>query len=261
MGCAGEGSACCRGCCFCRRGDAVSRHRGLLECAHRYTVESARVIAIGEPLVKQLPPDLSVKCVTTFFCLSLVETTALFSLLGRTERGSIDANIYAIYRELSAVQDRLGREKISRSRERHIKSLRMLLDRVNEAEPAASAVAKGQRLLIIDQMLQLQEIALAQVNFWLVWLTETLESSKEATDGGRRANAADEGADAAADGDDLGFESPSAAAGGGNAAADGDFTEAEDGAATSAAPAAAVASKSGSVASVHATRNTITGLR
>ncbi|CDJ36149.1 LOW QUALITY PROTEIN: uncharacterized protein EMH_0066320 [Eimeria mitis] len=151
----------------------------LLARARRYTVELALLVKTSEPLVRQLSFDLRFKCIKTLLCLSLVETSALFSLLERRERSGMDADIYAIYRRIRTLRDTLTKDKIGRARERHINHLHKFLGRVQEIEPAASSLATRQRLSRIEQLLQLQEIALTQVNIGLFWLRGSLESSRD----------------------------------------------------------------------------------
>ncbi|CDI75758.1 hypothetical protein, conserved [Eimeria praecox] len=172
----------------------------LIKAACRYAVELTRLINTSEPLVRELNPQLRAKCIAAFLRLSLVEFSALFSLLEGRERVTLQREIHAIHRRIWALRESLGRESISISRQRHIKCLHTFLGRLAEVKPTASTLAKRQRLLRIKNLAQLQDVALSQLNAGLFWLKNLLKSCKKASDGANAAAAAGEGAAAAAQG-------------------------------------------------------------
>ncbi|CDI75759.1 hypothetical protein EPH_0006160 [Eimeria praecox] len=207
----------------------------LLKRARRYAVELRRLIDSSEPLVRQLNPQLKAKCISAFLCLSLVELSASFSVLEGKERAEMQREVTPIYRRIWSLRDSLGSVGISQAQHRHIKCLHLFLPRLAEVEPttaalaerqrlqilwhikclhlflprlaevepATAALAERQRLQILKHLLQLQEVALGQLNVGLFWLRVSLGSSKKASDDAgdvAAAAAAVEGASSAAKG-------------------------------------------------------------
>ncbi|CDI86662.1 hypothetical protein, conserved [Eimeria praecox] len=154
----------------------------LLERARRYAVELRRLIDSSEPLVRQLNPQLKAKCISAFLCLCLVELSASFSVLEGKERAEMQREVTSIYRRIWSLRDSLGSVGISQTQHRHMKYLHLLLPRLAEVKPATAALAERQRLQILKLLLQLQEVALGQLNAGLFWLRASLGSCKKAND-------------------------------------------------------------------------------
>ncbi|CDJ27917.1 LOW QUALITY PROTEIN: uncharacterized protein EMH_0011350 [Eimeria mitis] len=171
----------------------------LLKRAQRYITELKQFIKNSEPLVRELSPGRMAKYTISLLCLSLVEISALYSMLERDERAGIVPEVSKIYNEIWAYRRSLGREHTTKSRERHFKYLHLLLGKLKDAKPVETALAKKQRLLRLNELLQLQEVALGQLNTGLVLLRESLEGSNDPEDIDKAANVAGEGTPSAAE--------------------------------------------------------------
>ncbi|CDJ48486.1 hypothetical protein, conserved [Eimeria brunetti] len=170
----------------------------LVKRARRYTIELADFIVRSEPLVRQLEIHLKSTCIAKLLCLSIVEMSALFTLLERRERAGMQAEISRIDKRIWHLRRFVRRRDTSVSRYRHIKCLHTFLEQLSEVEPAAAAFTERQRLVRIKQLLQLQELALAQLNYGLLWLREAVEGYKKAKNGMEAAAAAAHSAASAA---------------------------------------------------------------
>ncbi|CDJ27916.1 LOW QUALITY PROTEIN: uncharacterized protein EMH_0011240 [Eimeria mitis] len=183
----------------------------LLKRALRYITELKQFILSIEPVMMQLNVGRRAKCVAIFSVLSLVEFSALYSLLEREQRAGMNAALNAIYKRLWFFRTTIGKANVTKSRHRHFKCVFEFLQRVKGIKPTASALPKSQRLLKIKDLLQLQESALALLKSGLVWLRESLESFEEANDGVQRPDAA-VGPAAGAEGTAAAAVGPAAAA-------------------------------------------------
>ncbi|CDI84530.1 hypothetical protein EPH_0012460 [Eimeria praecox] len=212
----------------------------LLRRARRYATDLRRFIDSSEPLVRQLNSNLRAKCIAAFLCLSVVELSASLSLLTGRERAGVPEEISHIATRISSLRQSIGSKQISRPRQKHIKCLSQLLDKLTEVKPAAAALAQKQRLVTISNLLQLQDMALVQLNAGLFWLRVSLERSKTANHETTAAAPAAENAALAAESAASAVERATAATGSAAAAA-GDAAAAAGDAAAAAGDAAAAA--------------------
>ncbi|CDI81217.1 hypothetical protein, conserved [Eimeria acervulina] len=179
-------------------GEEALVERDLLRRARLYAVGLRRLVSSSECLLRKLNADLRAKCVALFSSLSLVEFSSLLSLLERRDRAGMHEDVSEITSRLWAIRESIGRRVISLPRHRHIKCLHLLLRTLTEVPPVTMAIAEKQRLLRIHQLLQLQEMALGQLNVGLVWLRTSLESTKTRGNAKAPAGGAETGAALAA---------------------------------------------------------------
>ncbi|CDJ48483.1 hypothetical protein EBH_0020630 [Eimeria brunetti] len=211
----------------------------LLKRAQGYATELKNVIYKNKCLFMEVKPDNRVKYISEILCLCVVEFAALYSLLARRERAGISETIRSIFRHVGELRGSLPRTQLSDSRRRHIKFLHGLLRRLPQVEPAA-ALEERQRLLRLKQLLQLQDMALVQLNNGVSWLREYLGGSNKGSDDSTVAASSAEGATAAVGGVAAAEKGTQSAAKCGVAAAEGGVAAAEGtGAADEGAHAAA----------------------
>ncbi|CDJ60763.1 hypothetical protein EMWEY_00034640 [Eimeria maxima] len=167
--------------------------------AHRYVTDLARLIHRSEPVLRRLDPQMRAMCIAGLLCLSLVELAALLTLLKGRHRQIVYREMHTIQRRIWALRDSIRNADLSISRQRHIKQLHILLDRIKEVEPA-TALTERQRLLRIKHLLQLQEMALGQLNIGIVWMRESLELREKAGVETKASDAAAKGVSLAVEG-------------------------------------------------------------
>ncbi|CDJ33234.1 uncharacterized protein EMH_0015220 [Eimeria mitis] len=191
----------------------------LLKRARRYVEELARLIGKNSWLVLKLKPSLKVTCVAKFLCLSLVEASALFALLERRDRAGITEAVNKISRRIWDLRDSIGEKDVSHARQRNLNILHATLNNLQSSNPSEEPMAEAQRLEMVEHLLQLQELALTQLNSGICWLRGLIQGSKDASTDTKPAAAAAEGAAAAgeeagavADGGDAVDEAKVAAA-------------------------------------------------
>ncbi|CDJ27919.1 uncharacterized protein EMH_0011570 [Eimeria mitis] len=155
-----------------------------------YAVELARFIRSAEPLLRRLKTKLRAKCVAALLRLSLMEFAAVFTLLERKERAGMNETISEISSRLWDVRASLGSRGISRPQRRHFKCLYDFLGRITEVEPVAAKLAVRQRLLRIEHLLQLQDVALGQLDAGLFWLRASMKRLEKAKADAKAAAAA-----------------------------------------------------------------------
>ncbi|CDJ29813.1 uncharacterized protein EMH_0052860 [Eimeria mitis] len=179
-----------------REGEVLVKDE-LLERARQYVAELANLLSGNEWVFLQLDRDMRARLVAEFLCLSLVEVSALLSLLGRDERAGIEETIPSISTAIGPVYISLCGSGLTQSRRRHLKFLLSLLGSLPNVEPAASTLSMTQRLLKLKQLLELQDMALTQLKYGISALTKAVESSTEAGDDPTAAASAAKGAAAA----------------------------------------------------------------
>ncbi|CDJ60932.1 hypothetical protein EMWEY_00036370 [Eimeria maxima] len=168
--------------------------RDLLVRARRYAADLAQLIRKSGRLVVNLDSHLKARCVAEFLCLCVVEFSALFSLLERKERAGIREIISKISSHLFSFRRSFGRGEISHTRFRHIRCVHALLNRLADVRPSAGALQEKQRLVMIKHLLQLQELALAQLSAGIFWLSMSQQMLEKARSKPKGAPAAAEGA-------------------------------------------------------------------
>ncbi|CDI78563.1 hypothetical protein, conserved [Eimeria acervulina] len=172
----------------------------LLERVFLHAVELNRLVDISEPVVRQLKPNMGAQCISVFLRLALVELSAMFALLDENERYHVNREVRRLYSQIWTLRNSIGTMGISTSRYRHIKCLHVFLGRLKEVKPVTAALGERQRLLMIKQLLQLQEMALEQLNTGLFWLSVCVKDPTKAHDNARAAAATAHGCAVAAEG-------------------------------------------------------------
>ncbi|CDJ48485.1 hypothetical protein, conserved [Eimeria brunetti] len=161
----------------------------LLARASRYATELARLVERNERLLLTLHPENRSKFTAELLCLCLTELSALSSLLEKRDRAVINEKITAISKALKAVKKTVENSKVSQARKRHIHYLYSHLRKISGIETAATALEERRRLIKVKRLLQLQEVALTQLNAGFAWLRDATGEAQPAATAGRGAAA------------------------------------------------------------------------
>ncbi|CDI73900.1 hypothetical protein EPH_0029500 [Eimeria praecox] len=160
-------------------GEEVLFQEDWLGRARHYAADLRQLIDSSAPLLLQLNTQLKAKCIAALLCLSVVELSASFSLLEGRERAGMEGQLSHIASRIISLQQSLGEEQTSRPGHPHAKGLFDLFNMLTGVKPVSAVLAPRHRLTKIKQLLQLQDVALVQLNAGLVWLRASLEMLKQ----------------------------------------------------------------------------------